>query len=138
MAKPTVVAQTMKLYSAFAPEGRMFQRGEEWPGDAWSTHPEGDKDAPDALADAQKDLIAAHDENERLTKVLASKDHDLAVLGKERDEAVAALNAQKQALLDAKAAQKALEETAATLTKERDQARGQTEALNRRLAKADA
>lgn len=138
MAKPTIVSATMKLYSPFAPEGRTFQRGEEWPGDAWTTKPGGESDDADALLQSQKDLIEAHDEIARLEKVLASKDHDLSVMAKQRDEATAALNAQKQALLDAQQALAEMEKVAVGLTKERDQARGHAEALNRRLAKADA
>jgi hypothetical protein len=123
MANPGVVPSEMRLYASFAPEGRVFRQGEEWPGDAWSDRPGGAAIGTDAVTQAMKDLIAAQDRIDQMSLQLQSKDHDLAQLGKERDEAVAAFQGQKQALLDAEKARDEAEKIAAGLTKERDAAR---------------
>lgn len=138
MATPTIVTADTTLYAPFCPDGRVYPAGSEWPGDAWSVRPGGDKLDTNALAQANKDLIEAHTENERLSANLASKDHDLAQLGKERDEAVAAYEAQKQAVLDAAKAQSDAEDVAAGLTGERDRARAETSAVQARLDAAEA
>jgi chromosome segregation ATPase len=131
MPRPTIVPAAMKLYAPFEPKGRMFQQGEPWPGDAWSAEKDAPPDNADALAQANQDLAAAHDQIEQLERALASKDHDLAEMASQRDAAQAEVAAQKQAVLDAQAAQKAAEETAASVTAERDRA---TEALRQATA----
>lgn len=132
MANPIFLPVTTKLFSAFCPEGRLFQRGEEWPGDAWSTNPDGkDAEVGAHLGEVQKELAAAKGEVERLGRVIASKDHDLAVMGRERDVAVAELKAQKQSLLDAQRALKESEAVTKDLTRERDAARGDQEVRRR-------
>lgn len=132
MANPIFLPVTTKLYSAFCPEGRVFQRGEDWPGDAWSTNPKGkDAEVGAHLGEVQAELTAARDEIERLGRVIASKDHDLAVIGRDRDAAVAELKAQKQALLDAQRALKEAEGVNRDLTRERDAARQDQEVRRR-------
>lgn len=137
MAKPTLVPETMKLYAPFCPDGRTFQKHADWPGDAWSVAADG-KDDAESHAETVSELIAAHDEVARLEKVLASKDHDLGVMAKARDEAVVALEAQKQALLDAQSAKAEAESVATGLTKERDVARADLAKALAKIAKADA
>lgn len=120
MANPRILPSVMTLYSSMAPEGRLFQQGEEWPGDAWSSHPGGEPSGANAAAGALKDLIEANDRADQLMQALASKDHDLAQMAKDRDEALAAVEAQKQAVLDAETAKSQAEAVAAEVTAERD------------------
>lgn len=125
MANPGYLPVKMKLYSHLAPEGREFQQGEEWPGDIWSAKPGGAPVGQDAVTQAMQDLIEAQDRLDAMAQTLASKDHDLAQMAKERDEAKAAFEAQSQALRDAQKAQAEAEKVAAGLTKERDAARAE-------------
>lgn len=138
MANPNILPSTMLLYSTFAPEGRLFQQGEDWPGDAWSQRPGGEPIGGDAVAQAMKDLIEAQDQIDRLSQAVSSKDHDMAQMAKQRDDAVAELNGLKQSLLDAEKAQKDAEKIATGLTKERDRARADLQALQNAQASASA
>jgi hypothetical protein len=132
MRNPLILPRAMKLYAPFCPEGRLYHQGEEWPGDAWSANPDGkDAEVGAVLSDVQKALDASKQEVERLTRVIASKDHDLAVMGRERDEAVAEMKAQKQSLLDAQLEAKEAGAAARDLTRERDAARQDQEVRRR-------
>jgi len=138
MAKPTLVPETMKLYAPFCPQGRLFQKHSEWPGDVWTADPDGKDDKDAGIAELAQEVATLQDEVERLNKLVAIKDRSLADLGGERDRAVADMEAQKQALLDAKQCAADLEARAQTLTKERDQARANAQTLSRKLAETDA
>lgn len=137
MANPTTLQIATKLYSPSEPEGRIFQAGEPWPGDAWSSKLGGDPVGANAAAGALKDLIDANDRLDQMGQTLASKDHDLAVLASERDAANDKVAGLEQDAIAAKRAQADAEELARAYMVERDSARAELEALKAKKAKAE-
>lgn len=142
MPRYTILPANMKLYSPAEPKGRMFLKGEPWPGDAWSEKPGGDDVGRATASQALKDLEAAKTQADDLRRVIASGEHDRAQLAAELAQAKAALAGARQAKADAEKARAEAEDIAREATKERDEARGEAQkakaALERLTAKTPA
>lgn len=138
MARPATLLVPTKLYSPLEPEGRTFQAGEPWPGDIWSDKPGGEPAGVNATAGLMKDLIEANDRLDKQGEQIARSGHDLAVIGQERDAAVAKVDDLEQRALAAEAAQKTAEDAAKAYMQERDQARADLQAANDRATAAEA
>jgi hypothetical protein len=120
MPKYNVLPDDMKLYSPAEPKGRLFLKGEAWPGDAWSDKPGGEVAGKDTAAQALKDLIKAQEQNEAIQAQLENAIHSAAQADQRAEAAEAALEAQAQALKDAEAAKQAAEAVATEVTADRD------------------
>lgn len=119
MPRPAVFTTDTFLFHPV--EGKkLFPAGETDPGPAWHDKPGGPSVGQNATAEAMKDLIAAQDQIDGLGQQLASKDHDLAQMAKERDEANAKLADAEQRARDAESARAEAEKVAAEVTGERD------------------
>lgn len=138
MAKPNVLQADTKLYSPAEPKGRVFLTGEPWPGDAWSDRAGGDEVGKGTVTQALTDLKAANAQADGLRQTLESQQHDLAQIGRERDQALAALGAAQQAASDAATALATAENTASELTVERDAARSEAASQRARAEALDA
>lgn len=134
MTQPNVLQAPTKLYSATEPEGRLFQAGEPWPGDAWSAKPGGQPAGANAAAGLMKDLAQANKTNEQLGRQLASKDHDLAQLAAQRDEAAGKVADLEQRAIAAEKARAEADAAATAYMKERDQARSDLKAAQDKIA----
>lgn len=128
MANPQSLTVATKLYSAAEPEGRVFQAGESWPGDAWSINPGGSVAGANTVGQAMKDLIEAQDQNEALGRQLANKDYSLAEANAAKEAALAKVNDLEQRAIAAEAARADAETAAKDYMIERDQARAQVQA----------
>ena len=136
MRNPAVLVAETRLFHPAEPEGRVFPAGETWPGDAWFDKPGGRDVGADTTKQAMKDLIAAQDTVDRLGGLLASKDHDLAVLAGERDAAKGALAALEQRAITAETALAASEGAARNYMQERDAARADAKRFSDQIAAA--
>lgn len=136
MANPSVLAADAILYSPAEPEGRLFPAGESWPGDAWSLNRGGEPVGKGATKQAMKDLIDAQDTIDSLSGQLASKDHDLAVMAADRDDATGKLSDAEQRAIEAEKAQTAAEDAARAYMTERDNARSEIQGLTDKLTAA--
>lgn len=123
MANPQTLAADTVLYCAAEPEGRMFPKGEQWPGDAWSANRGGKPVGEASVTQAMKDLIAAQDQIEALSAQLDRQTHSLAERTAERDGAASKVEALEQRAIAAETAQKTAEEAARGYMTERDVAR---------------
>lgn len=101
MAKYGILPADMTLYSPAEPRGRVFLKGEPWPGDAWSERPGGDDVGKATVAEALKDLAAAQKQADDLRMLIKSAEHDRAQLAKELDEIKASVADREQAASDA-------------------------------------
>lgn len=122
MARQTVFTVDTILYNA-SEGARLFPAGETDPGGAWSDNPGGEPADKATTKQAMVDLIAAQDQIDGLGGQIARKDHDLAVIAKERDEANDKLADLEQRALAAEAAVATAEAAAADYMRERDSAR---------------
>lgn len=136
MARQSVLLVETKLYSPSEPEGRVFQAGEPWPGDMWSDKPGGEPAGAQGAAGLVKDLIEVNAQKEALGRQLASKDHDLAVISSQRDEANGKLADLEQRALAAEQAKATAEAAATSYMRERDQARSDLKINQDKLAEA--
>ncbi len=137
MANPITLPSDMKLYSPAEPKGRVFLKGEQWPGDAWSDKPGGDDVGKGTVTQALKDLQAAEGQAQGLRDTIASQEHDLAQLAKERDDAVSALKDAEARAKDAEKAGGHADDTSAEITKERDTARAEAASQKNRADALD-
>lgn len=120
--RPAVFSKPTTLYHPV--EGsRVFPAGEQDPGPSWYDRPGGEPIGESTLAQAMKDLTAAHDRMEALEGQLTRNAHDVAVMQKERDEALAKVHGLEQALLETRKELAELAQIGMELTKERDEAR---------------
>ncbi|HOQ61636.1 MAG TPA: hypothetical protein PKZ08_13510 [Vicinamibacterales bacterium] len=101
MPKFNVLPYDMTLYSAAAPEGRVFLKGEPWPGDAWTDKPGGKDVGSGTMTQALKDLIEAQETIERLEAQIANMAFSAANADVRAGEANAELEALKQSAADA-------------------------------------
>lgn len=138
MAHPSTVPTPTVLYSPAEPDGRLFQAGEPWPGDAWSANRGGEPVGKGATKQAMQDLIAAQDTIDGLSAQLGSKDHDLGVLATERDAAVAKVAELEARAIDAEKLRDEAEARAREYMVERDQARAEAENQRGRAANLEA
>jgi chromosome segregation ATPase len=137
MAKFTVLPSDMKLYSPAEPAGRVFLAGEAWPGDAWSDQPGGDEVGRGTVMQSLKDLEAAKKQSDDLRKMVESGAHDLAQMGKERDEALAKVAGLVAAVQAAEQSGGQGAEILKGLTEERDAARADAATQKARADKLD-
>lgn len=137
MSNPSVLQTETTLYCAAEPDGRLFQAGEPWPGDAWSPNRGGEAVGKGATKAAMKDLLDAQDTIEGLERQLASKDHDLAVMASERDEATGKLADTDQRALAAEQGQAAADERVKSMMDERDTARADLQRVSDQLTAAN-
>lgn len=138
MARPSTLIVATKLFSPTEPEGRMFQAGEPWPGDIWSDKPGGEPVGTNATAGLLKDLIDANDRLDKMGSQLERNGHDLAVIGQERDAAVAKASDLEQRALAAEQAKAVAEAAATSYMRERDQARSDLKTNQDKLAESTA
>lgn len=137
MAKYSEVPRDMPLYSVAEPKGRVFLKGESWPGDAWSDQPGGEMVGTGTVAQSLKDLNTAANQVNELRAIVESQGHDVAQAARERDEAVARADGLAQVAKDAQAAQAQAEDATKTLTEERDAARDEARQQAARADKLD-
>lgn len=135
MARPNVFSTDTKLWHP-AEGWRTFPAGETNPGATWHEKEGGDSVGSNAASGALKDLIEANDRMDQMAQMMASKDHDLGVMGQQRDEAVGKVHDLEQRAIAAEKAQAEAEERATAYMKERDQARA--ELARAKPAKTDA
>lgn len=136
MARPNVFLTDTRLWHP-AEGWRTFPAGETDPGAAWSEKEGGDTPGGKTVAEAAKDLIAAHDQIENLQQLLATKDASMATLAQERDEAAGRLAAAEQARIDAEKARDEAVATAEGLTQQRDQAMAAAEQAKQRVTELE-
>lgn len=137
MARPHVFTSDTTLYHP-SEGARIFPAGETDPGDAWHDSPGGAPADKGTTKQAMKDLIAAQDQMDALGAQLVAKDHDLAVIGAQRDEAAGKVaDLEQRAIAAEKAAADAIE-GATELRRERDQARGDFQRVSDQFTEARA
>jgi chromosome segregation ATPase len=135
MAREMILSADRVLYSPAEPEGRLFRAGEQWPGDAWSDQKDAEPEDKAAKANAVKELLAAHQEIERLGAVITAGDHDRGKIADERDAALAQVKGLNQRALDAEKAQAEAEARHLETAAQRDQARIEAENERQRAAR---
>jgi chromosome segregation ATPase len=136
MANPQTLPEVSTLYSSTEPEGRVFQAGEPWPGDAWSYV----KGGPRVEA-ANKSVDTSASEKARadnLSDQLASAMSDLATVSQERDIAAGALHDAEQAKIIAENAMAQAEDRAKEYMEERDAALRDNTALTTKVTELTA
>lgn len=125
MANPNTLPDEMRLYSHAEPEGRVFLKGEPWPGDAWSIKPGGETVGSGTTTQALKDLIAAQEQIENLQRQLDTALHSSA----QADQGASAVSNRvaelEQQVIAANAARETAEAEARAAVAERDQARAE-------------
>lgn len=134
MPNPSILPRDMVLYSPAEPDGRMFIKGDQWPGDAWSEKPGGEPAGAKTAAAATADLGALRTQYEALQAQTDRLTHDLAQAAKDRDEAVAMLAEYEQAKNVAEKERDDAQEAARTLTEERDRLAANETTLNAKVA----
>lgn len=117
---------------------RVFPAGETDPGNAWSETEGGHPVGAASAAGALKDLIEANDQLDQMRQMMAAKDHDLAVMAKERDAANAKVSDLEQAGIDAVKARAAAEDAARGYMAERDTARAEMATANAKITDLEA
>lgn len=137
MPRPYVFSSDTTLYHPTEGE-RVFPAGETDPGAAWSDKPGGDPVGTNAAVGALKDLIEANDRLDQMGQMAAQKDHDLAVMAKERDEAAGKVAELEQRAIAAEKAQAEAEEATHGYMVERDQARSELKAAQDKLAASES
>lgn len=138
MLHPTVLSTPTRLFHPAEPEGRVFQTGEPWPGDAWSAKPGGEPAGVNANAGLLKDLIEANDRLDAQGQALARNAFDLGVMATERDAANDRVAGLEQRAIAAEAAQTTAEDAAKGYMGERDQARADAADKSAKLDEATA
>lgn len=137
MPKFNILPQDMTLYCANEPEGRLFRKGDYWPGDAWSDKAGGKDVGSATITQAMKDLIEAHETIERLEAQIASLAHSAGQADGRAGEATAELEALKQAAADAERRAEQAEADLRTATAEVARLTEFTRQLQEKIAKFD-
>lgn len=135
MARPFTFSVETRLWHPS--EGwKTFPAGETDPGAMWSEKEGGNPVGSQATAGALRDLIEANDRLDAAAQREARKDHDLAALAAERDEARGKLADLEQRTIAAGKAQVQAEDAARGYMLERDAARSEVQTLRDSLARA--
>lgn len=137
MGRPFVFPVDTTLYHP-SEGARVFPAGETDPGSAWTETRGGEPVDKGTIKQATKDLIAAQDQIDALGEQLNRKDHDLAVIGKERDEANGKVADLEQRAIAAEAGQVEADERAAEYMRERDAARADFQRVSDQVTEANA